>query len=59
MIVSVPVNRWDDRSPFLYNYEIKTGDILDDEMATILLRRLLDSAVFTAFDENLMFIRTV
>mmetsp|Transcript_34338 Transcript_34338/g.72249 ORF Transcript_34338/g.72249 Transcript_34338/m.72249 type:complete len:1299 (+) Transcript_34338:130-4026(+) len=49
-------------SPFLYNYEIKTGDILDDEMATILLRRLLDSTilrschdVFTAFDENLMF----
>jgi hypothetical protein len=49
-------------SPFLYNYEIKTGDILDDEMATILLRRLLDSAilrschdVFTAFDESLMF----
>lgn len=49
-------------SPFLYNFEIKTGDILDDEMATILLRRLLDSTilrschdVFTAFDENLMF----
>eukprot|EP00984_Skeletonema_dohrnii_P006006 scaffold2129_cov151-Skeletonema_dohrnii-CCMP3373.AAC.4 len=49
-------------SPVLYNYEIKTGDILDDEMATILMRRLLDSMilkscqnVFTAFDENLMF----
>jgi len=49
-------------SPFLYNFEIKTGDILDDEMATILLRRLLDSSilrscydVFTAFDESLMF----
>jgi len=49
-------------SPFLYNYEIKTGDILDDEMATILLKRLLDTAilrschdVFSAFDENLMF----
>ncbi|KAL7531486.1 hypothetical protein ACHAXR_005392, partial [Thalassiosira sp. AJA248-18] len=49
-------------SPFLYQYEIKTGDILDDEMASILLRRLLDSTilrschdVFTAFDENLMF----
>eukprot|EP00956_Cyclotella_meneghiniana_P000866 scaffold1005_cov70-Cyclotella_meneghiniana.AAC.1 len=49
-------------SPFLYNYEMKTGDILDDEMATILLRRLLDTAilqschgVFTAFDESLMF----
>lgn len=49
-------------SGFLYNFEIKTGDIVDDEMATILLRRLLDSTilkschdVFTAFDENLMF----
>ena len=49
-------------SPVLYDYEIKTGDILDDEMATILMRRLLDSMilkscqnVFTAFDENLMF----
>lgn len=49
-------------SPFLYNFEIKTGDILDDEMAAILLKRLLDSTilrschdVFTAFDENLMF----
>ena len=49
-------------SPFLYHYEIKTGDILEDEMATILLRRLLDTAilescqgVFMAFDENLMF----
>jgi len=49
-------------SPVLYNYEIKTGDIVDDEMATILMRRLLDSMilkscqnVFTAFDENLMF----
>lgn len=49
-------------SPFLYNFKIKTGDILDDEMASILLRRLLDSTilrschdVFTAFDESLMF----
>ncbi|KAL7550113.1 hypothetical protein ACHAWF_013350 [Thalassiosira exigua] len=49
-------------SPHLYRYEIQTGDILDDEMATILLRRLLDTAilrschgVFTAFDESLMF----
>ena len=49
-------------APFLYDYDVKTGDILDDEMAIILLRRLLDSSilgschdVFTAFDENLMF----
>ena len=32
-------------SPFLYHYEIQTGDILEDEMATILLRRLLDTAI--------------
>jgi len=49
-------------SPFLYQYEIRTGNIVEDETATILLRRLLDSAilqschdVFTAFDESLMF----
>jgi len=47
---------------FLYSYEIRTGNIVDDETATILLRRLLDSSilkscnnVFTAFDESLMF----
>jgi len=47
---------------FLYNYEIRTGDILEDEKATVLLRRLLDSHiltscsdVFDAFDESVMF----
>ena len=49
-------------SPVLYNYDIRTGDIVQDETAAVLLRRLLDSAilqscssVFDAFDENLMF----
>jgi len=49
-------------SPFLYNYDIATGNIVDDETATIMLKRLLDSTilqscngVFTAFDESLMF----
>ncbi len=49
-------------SPVLYKYEIRTGNIVDDETATILLRRLLDSSilkscnhVFHAFDESLMF----
>ena len=48
--------------PVLYKYEIRTGNILDDETATVLLRRLLDSSiltscnnVFNAFDESLMF----
>lgn len=47
---------------FLYNYEISTGDIVDDETASVLLRRLLDSDIlssctniFSAFDESLMF----
>ena len=47
---------------FLYHYTINTGDILADEKATILLRRLLDThilrsctSVFDAFDESLMF----
>jgi flavocytochrome c len=46
----------------LYHYDISTGDMVDDESATILLRRLLDSHilksctnVFDAFDESLMF----
>lgn len=50
---------------FLYNYEIRTGDIVEDEKATVLLRRLLDthiltscSDVFDAFDESLMFNKT-
>ncbi|CAB9500982.1 ERO1-like protein alpha [Seminavis robusta] len=49
-------------TPFLYNYEIRTGNIVQDEAATILLKRLLDSSilqscssVFGAFDETLMF----
>ena len=48
--------------PILNKYEIRTGNIVDDETAMILLRRLLDSSilkscsdVFTAFDETLMF----
>ncbi|KAL7570466.1 hypothetical protein ACA910_004251 [Epithemia clementina (nom. ined.)] len=47
---------------FLYHYEIRTGDVVEDEIATVLLRRLLDSSilqscssVFSAFDESLMF----
>lgn len=49
-------------SPFLRDYEIKTGNIVEDETAAVLLRRLLDSTilrschdVFSAFDESLMF----
>jgi len=49
-------------SPFLYDYEIRTGDIVEDETASVLLKRLVDShilsscqGVFTAFDESLMF----
>ena len=49
-------------TPFLYNYDIRTGNIVQDEAAVILLRRLLDSSilqscssVFGAFDETLMF----
>jgi len=51
--------------PFLSRYEIRTGNIVDDETAMILLRRLLDSSilrscgnVFEAFDESLMFQQT-
>ena len=49
-------------SPILQKYEIRTGNIVEDETATILLKRLLDSSilqscqnVFTAFDESVMF----
>ena len=49
-------------SPVLYNYEIRTGNIVEDETANILMKRLLDSSilqscqnVFSAFDESLMF----
>lgn len=48
--------------PILSQYEIRTGNIVDDETAMVLLKRLLDSSilksctdVFTAFDESLMF----
>ena len=48
--------------PILNKYEIRTGNIVEDETAMILLRRLLDSSilkscsgVFSAFDETLMF----
>ena len=49
-------------SPVLNKYEIRTGNIVDDETATVLLRRLLESSILTscnnvfhAFDESLMF----
>ena len=49
-------------TPYLRTYEVKNGDIVDEETANILLQRLLESAilqschgVFTAFDESLMF----
>ena len=52
-------------SQYLYDYSehnIRSGNIVEDETAQILLRRLLDSAilqscssVFSAFDESLMF----
>jgi len=48
--------------PILSRYEIRTGDIIEDETAMVLLRRLLNSSilkscsnVFEAFDESLMF----
>jgi flavocytochrome c len=48
-------------APFLTRYEIRTGNIVEDETARVLLRRLLDSAVlkscsqvFNAFDESLL-----
>ena len=51
--------------PFLYHYKIHTGNVMEDETATILLRRLLDThilqsctTVFDAFDESLMFKET-
>ena len=49
-------------SPFLYDYDIRTGNPVEDETAVVLLRRLLDSTIlrscqsaFTAFDESVMF----
>lgn len=52
-------------SPLLRDYEIRTGDIVQDETASVLLRRLLDSAiltscqsVFSGFDESKMWLNT-
>lgn len=49
-------------SSFLHGYVIRTGDVVEDETAEVLLHRLLDSSilqscssVFSAFDESLMF----
>jgi len=49
-------------SPYLYKYDIQSGNIVEDETSQILLKRLLDasilrscSTVFSAFDESLMF----
>jgi Endoplasmic Reticulum Oxidoreductin 1 (ERO1)/FAD binding domain len=52
-------------SKYLYRYQIRasgSNHVVDDETATVLLRRLLDStilqscaSVFSAFDESLMF----
>jgi len=49
-------------STVLQHYDINTGNVVDDEMASRLLKRLLDSgilqscqSVFSAFDEKLMF----
>lgn len=49
-------------SAYLYNYDIQSGNSLEDEASTVLLKRLLDttilrscSSVFSAFDESLMF----
>jgi flavocytochrome c len=49
-------------APFLRAYDIRTGNVVHDETASVLLRRLLDSAilgscnsVFEAFDESIMF----
>ena len=49
-------------SDYLYNYDIQSGNIIEDKTSQILLRRLLDtsilqscSSVFSAFDESLMF----
>jgi flavocytochrome c len=49
-------------SGFLQKFEINTGNVVEDQMASRLLKRLLDSgilqsceSVFSAFDEKLMF----
>jgi len=49
-------------SKYLYDYDVQSRNMVDDEAAKILLKRLLDtsilrscSSVFSAFDESLMF----
>ncbi|KAG7344189.1 endoplasmic reticulum oxidoreductin [Nitzschia inconspicua] len=49
-------------SEYLYNYEISSGNVLEDEASSILLKRLLGTSimrscsnVFSAFDESVMF----
>lgn len=49
-------------SKYLYKYEITSGNVMEDEASSILLKRLLDttimrscSNVFSAFDESVMF----
>ena len=49
-------------SKYLYNYEISSGNVVEDEASRILLKRLLDTSilrscsnVFSAFDESVMF----
>eukprot|EP00526_Cylindrotheca_closterium_P001999 CAMPEP_0113657784 /NCGR_PEP_ID=MMETSP0017_2-20120614/31288_1 /TAXON_ID=2856 /ORGANISM="Cylindrotheca closterium" /LENGTH=1123 /DNA_ID=CAMNT_0000571849 /DNA_START=44 /DNA_END=3416 /DNA_ORIENTATION=+ /assembly_acc=CAM_ASM_000147 len=47
-------------SGYLYDYDVQSRNMVDDEAAKILLKRLMDTAildsnVFSAFDESLMF----
>lgn len=49
-------------APYLRTYDLRTGNVVQDETATVLLHRLLDSSilescssVFAAFDESIMF----
>eukprot|EP00934_Nitzschia_sp_Nitz4_P005122 Nitzschia sp. Nitz4//scaffold25_size161228//17957//21361//NITZ4_002415-RA/size161228-processed-gene-0.178-mRNA-1//-1//CDS//3329544541//5112//frame0 len=49
-------------SEYLYDYDIQSGNYLEDQASQVLLKRLLDTAilrscssVFSAFDESLMF----
>lgn len=49
-------------SNYLYNYDIQSGNSLEDQASQVLLKRLLDTSilrscsnVFSAFDESIMF----
>lgn len=49
-------------SQYLYNYDIQSGNALEDQASKVLMKRLLDtsilrscSGVFSAFDESIMF----